>query len=670
MEDFNMPLLGGFLVQGKQRLLDTIPMKIAIFLDNFYPEMSGISDSVITLAKGLAAKGHRVCFYVPRYSRRDFAISKLPFHELELNKNIEIVRLFSFPFPQSPTRQSRVVFPCLLSYRSVKEFDPDIIYTQDVFGAGLEALFVSKLLKKPLIGTNHTPITEFLKYSPLSFRWVKRLSLKYVNWYYRHCVFVSAPSRALLSEMETFGFHAKSHVLSNPLELSDFSPSSSFEEKNQLKKKFGLSQHTLLYTGRIAQEKGIDVVLRAMAIAKKTIPDISFAITGHGSAEASLRQVARELDLEQNVHFLGYLKQKEFAEIYRASDIFAVMSTAETQCLSMMHAFASGLPVIAADAYGLPEYVPKNAGFVVPPGDVSGLAERILFLFSHPEEVKRLGENGMSFVREFSVSAVVGEWEKIFQRVLGEPSEAGKPALSVVIPAYNEEKFIGKTLQSIVKRIEESGRDIEVIVVNNASTDRTREIALGFPHVIVVDEPQKGLPRARQAGFLASHGDLIANIDADSLVPRGWIDRVFREFSRRNDLVALSGPYIYYDIPAFTNFFVRVYYLFGFLFHFFNQHVLRSGAMIQGGNFVLKRSALESIGGFDVDIAFFGEDTDIARRIQKEGFVRFTFALPMRTSGRRLKREGVLSAAFFYVSNHLWILFFKKPFTKSFRDIR
>ena len=654
--------------ENEKSLTDS--MKIAIFSDNFYPEMSGISDSIVSLAKGLAARGHKIVFYVPRYSRRDFAVSKLPFREPDLGENIEIVRLFSLPYKAAPTKQGRLVLPIFSSYRHIKTFDPDILYTQLFFGAGLEALFLSRLLKKPLVGTNHTPLLEFLKYAPVRWKWLENVGMKYVNWYYRHCVFVSAPCRALLSEMESFGFRAKSRVLSNPLELSDFSPSSFAEEKQRLKKQFGLSEHALIYTGRLAQEKNIDVMLRAMAIVKKTIPDISCAITGHGAAEASLRRLASELGLKDNVIFLGYLKPEVFADVYRAADIFTVMSTAETQCLSMMHAFASGLPVIAADAYGLPEYVPKHAGFVLSPGDVRGLAEKILFLFSHSEEARRFGENGRSFVREFSVSAVTGEWERIFRAVLGEPLETGKPSMSIVIPAYNEEKFLKRTLQAVLKRVRESGRAIEVIVVNNASTDRTREIALEFPDVTVVDEPRKGLSRARQAGFLASRGELIANIDADSLVPRGWIDKAISEFSKRGDLVALSGPYIYYDIPARTNFFIRLYYSVGLLFHLWNHRVLHSGALLQGGNFVLKRSALERVGGFDVDIAFFGEDTDIARRIQREGSVRFTFKLPMYTSGRRLKREGVLRTASVYVTNHLWVLFFKKPFTKSFRDIR
>ncbi len=86
--------------------------------------------------------------------------------------------------------------------------------------------------------------------------------------------------------------------------------------------------------------------------------------------------------------------------------------------------------------------------------------------------------------------------------------------------------------------------------------------------------------------------------------------------------------------------------------------------------FILKRSALEKIGGFDTNIIFYGEDTDIARRIQKVGRVKFTFKLPMYTSGRRLKKEGILTMALRYPINYIWVTIFKKPFTKDYLDVR
>jgi glycosyltransferase involved in cell wall biosynthesis len=241
--------------------------------------------------------------------------------------------------------------------------------------------------------------------------------------------------------------------------------------------------------------------------------------------------------------------------------------------------------------------------------------------------------------------------------------------LSIVIPAYNEEAYIADCLESVLKEVASASIETEVIVVNNASTDRTKEIALSYPGVIVVDEPKKSLTMARQAGFKASTGDLIANIDADTLMPPGWIAKVQKEFSKNKDLAALSGPYIYYDRSRLLNVLVWSYYFLGYLMHLVNHRLLKIGAMLQGGNFILKRIHLEEIGGFDTSIEFYGEDTDIARRIQKTGRVKFSFLLPMRTSGRRLSKEGLIATSSKYIINHFWIIVFKRPFRHRYTHV-
>ena len=244
--------------------------------------------------------------------------------------------------------------------------------------------------------------------------------------------------------------------------------------------------------------------------------------------------------------------------------------------------------------------------------------------------------------------------------------------LSIVIPAYNEEKYIGQCLKAIFGEIKNSqpGRSIEIIVVNNASNDRTEEIAKSFAGVKVVSESERGLSRARQAGFAASDGNLIANIDADTKIPAGWIEKVFHEFEANEKLVALSGPFIYYDLSKMASVSVAIWYRIGQLTNFVNQFILRKGAMLQGGNFILKRSALHQVGGYDTSIDFWGEDTDIARRISTIGEVKFTFSLPMYTSSRRFKKDGFILSGWKYFINYFWIIFFKKPFMKEYENIQ
>ncbi len=242
--------------------------------------------------------------------------------------------------------------------------------------------------------------------------------------------------------------------------------------------------------------------------------------------------------------------------------------------------------------------------------------------------------------------------------------------ISFVVPAYNEEKHLARTLTAILAEIDRSGCVAEVIVVNNASTDGTGDLATSFPDVIVVDEPVKGLVQARRAGFLRARGELIANVDADTIVTEGWLNHVLEEFRDRPDLVALSGPYIYYDVSKRARAAVRAFYVMGYGFYVLNRFVLRIGSMLQGGNFVVRRDALEQIGGYNPLFSFYGEDTDLARRLNAVGAVKFTFQLPALSSGRRLIEEGLLRIGLRYTMNFVWATFMHRPFTDDWIDVR
>jgi glycosyltransferase involved in cell wall biosynthesis len=263
--------------------------------------------------------------------------------------------------------------------------------------------------------------------------------------------------------------------------------------------------------------------------------------------------------------------------------------------------------------------------------------------------------------------------------------------LSFVVPAYNEETYLPACLESILSQTRSLPADAtEIIVVNNASTDRTREVALTYPGVRLVDEPRKGLTFARQAGFAASTGDLVAHVDSDSRLTPGWIEKVFAAFAEsaasraaaahggtrsmsranRRPLVAFSGPVLYYDLAPHQRRLVHIFYVTAWTTYAINRYILRVGSMVQGGNFVTTRAAMDAIGGFNTGITFYGEDTDIARRLNAIGEVRFTFRLKMFSSARRLKSEGILTMAVRYSVNYFWTTFFKRPFTDTYVDIR
>lgn len=391
-------------------------MRIAIFSDVFYPELSGISDSLISLYKELAAMGHEARFYVPGYSAKDYAFVSLRPAELDLGSNISFRRLFSVPYPTG-TKQGRLVIPSPFFLFDIKKFNPDIIHTQLFFGAGIDALLAGAILKKPIIGTNHTAIKEFVKFSPFRGRWISNFALRYVNWYYGKCCLITAPSRSVIDEMRFYGFKKESRIISNPVDTETFAPIN-INNKKRLKKKFGLGNYVVIHAGRLSKERKINVLIEAMQLVKKQFSVAELAIAGRGVAENELKSQAEKLGIKFSVKFLGFLDQKTLNEAYNTSEIFAITSTSDTQSMVMMQAMASGLPIIGVKARALPEYINKKNGFLIEPNDPEALAKKIIFLFKNPGKRKELGAGAREFSLNFSSKNVAVAWEKIYKNAI------------------------------------------------------------------------------------------------------------------------------------------------------------------------------------------------------------------------------------------------------------
>ncbi len=395
-------------------------MKIAIYSDNFYPDITSMTAQISLSAKELAKLAHYILFVSPWYSSADYTranLSKIfPTNGLPIN----VVRLPSIPFFGSPTGQGRICLPSGYGIALMKKFKPDIIHTHTPFGAGIEALLDAKTLGIPLVGTNHTPVREFMAYTPFKNAWATEKAIQYFSWYYNHVRYLPAPCEALIDEMRDFGFKKPASRLSNPIDLAHFTSVLNEEEKQSLKKRFNFSGYTILYTGRLAPEKHIDAIIEAVARLRPTLPDITLAITGHGSAEASLKTLVSKLGLEKQVRFLGFVDSESFPLVYKTSDLFVVMSTAESQCLSLMQAFATGLPAIGAKAWGLAEYITPQNGRLVAPGDIDGLADQIKTFAQDPALTKTLAAQALLSGAQCKPELVAETWERIYQESIVE----------------------------------------------------------------------------------------------------------------------------------------------------------------------------------------------------------------------------------------------------------
>jgi 1,2-diacylglycerol 3-alpha-glucosyltransferase len=383
-------------------------MRIAMFSDNFYPELSGISDSIMTTGRELARRGHEIAYYAPRYSKQDYQAMHLP-DITNIGSRTSIFRLPSIRF-KAGTGTAQAVVPLLTSLRSLKRFDPDIIHFHHIFGAGLEAVMESRLLKKPLVETNHTPILEFASYSPIQARWLKDFLVHYDAWFYNRANFVSSPTRLIFESMKYTDQDIPQRAVSNPIDTERFQPAKDKEAAHH--------PFTVLYAGRLATEKKIDVVMRAVAKARTTISDIRLIIVGRGPDEGRLRSLARSLDIESAVAFPGFVPEDHLPSYYAQSDLFAIMSTAETQSIVAMQALACAIPVIAANAWGFKEYIIPEVGFLIEPDDDAGVAEKIIYLYKHPNVRMEMGKRGREYATQFSIANIATLWEGIYHDVI------------------------------------------------------------------------------------------------------------------------------------------------------------------------------------------------------------------------------------------------------------
>lgn len=209
-----------------------------------------------------------------------------------------------------------------------------------------------------------------------------------------------------------------------------------------------------------------------------------------------------------------------------------------------------------------------------------------------------------------------------------------------------------------------ASKAIEVIVVDNNSTDGTRQVVERFPGVTYLFEVKKGVTHARQCGFLASTGEILAYVDADTVPPAGWIEHIREQFGADKDLACLSGPYSFYDLGGTGNKIAAMWFTGARSLYALTRYLM------VGGNFAIRRDVLKKMGGFDSSIEFYGEDVDIARRAKKFGKVLFLRSFVMPTSGRRMKAQGFIKIAGLYLANYMSVAFRGKPATRTYEDIR
>ncbi|HTX43656.1 MAG TPA: glycosyltransferase [Methanocella sp.] len=354
-------------------------MKIAVFTDTFAPQVNGVANAVRNFDRMLAGRGHQV---------EVFTEGRRPGAATMDGAGVHRYRAFTFlPYPEFEYSVD-IIGPV----RDAVKFRPDVVHAHSPFVMGYCAWRAARRLKVPLIGTFHTPVDEYVVYLAKRFafnrRILKRIARAYQNWFYNKCDIVVVPARSAARYLDVGD--KRIEVVSNGLDLKKYGRTG----RDEFREKFGLGDSpVIMHGGRLSFEKRIDFEIKAMPRVLEAIPEAKLLVVGRGPARKSLDALVEGLGLRKSVVFTGYVGDEDFPKAFAAADVLALNSPVETQSLIVLEAFATGVPVVGADAGAIPDaVVPGENGFLFRTDDVEALAGHLINILKDKSLREKLGE--------------------------------------------------------------------------------------------------------------------------------------------------------------------------------------------------------------------------------------------------------------------------------------
>jgi glycosyltransferase involved in cell wall biosynthesis len=380
-------------------------MKVAIVTDIYYPHVNGVSSFVQRMATLLVKRGHDVLLIAPSTSMTN---------EYFVRDGIKIFGVRSIPIFLYPRYRWSVMAPERQMERILRKQLPDVLHLQTHFALARAALRAGRKLNIPVVGTNHfmpENVTPYL-HLPASLEAIVQ------NWVWRYFLrtyekldVATVPSHSALVRIWKAGFSGEGKVISNGVDLKQFSP----ECRDDL-----IARHLfpegpkMLYVGRLDWEKNVAFAIRAFAKIAEYI-DGYFIIAGSGSEENKLRSLARKLGIGGRIIFTGFVPACNLPALYRAADVFIMPGTAELQSIATMEAMATGLPIIAADAMALPELVHDGVnGLLFQPSDQTSLVRCIEATLSSASLRERLGQASLREIQKHEINYSASSFEKLY----------------------------------------------------------------------------------------------------------------------------------------------------------------------------------------------------------------------------------------------------------------
>ena len=403
-------------------------MNIAMFTNTYLPHVGGVARSVSTFAEDLRKAGHRVRVVAPTYP------------ETEVETDPDIVRVPAIQNFNGSDFSVRLPLPGTIS-KALTAFAPDIIHSHHPFLLGDTALRTARSLDLPLVFTHHTLYEDYTHYVPFDSDALKRFVIKLATEYANLCHRVIAPSDGVKNLLVARGVQSAVEVLPTGIDLEFFRQG----DGGRFRREFGMPENAPVigHVGRLAKEKNLPFLARAVAHALDQHGTACFLVAGSGDAVEAMRETfaSRRLD-EGRIFMAGSLTGSRLADCYAAIDLFAFSSRSETQGLVLAEAMAAATPVVALSASGVDDVLEDGRTGILLPAETSAAAfgEVLAATLADRERLAFFSRNAMAAAedlsREKSAERLIDFYRKT---IVGTPHKTAIDMLDIAILSVKAE---------------------------------------------------------------------------------------------------------------------------------------------------------------------------------------------------------------------------------------
>lgn len=389
-------------------------MKIGVFTDAYNPNVSGIVTSINMLEQEMRKRGHEVYIFAPSKS-------------VQPNDTQSLYMLKSMPLIVARQYKNRVAaFYSREIAKKIKETGIDIIHTQSEFSLGLFGKIVSRKYGIPFIHTYHTMWEDYVHYiTPIkggrkiyTRRFARTFSTNFMTK--AECIITPSKKTEKYLKYKCKIKNKPMYVIPTGIDMGPFKKENfSDEQRNNLKTLLGINKNdkVILFLGRIAQEKSIDVIMNNIPAVFRAIPNSKFLIVGDGPAKEDLEIQAQKLGISDRVIFTGRISWSDVTKYYNIGDVFVNASLSETQGLTFIEAMAAEVPIVAKYAPNLAEFIFHNKnGFLVK--NDSDFSKSIINILTNDKLASKLAENGYETAEKYSVEEFGDKLEMVYSEII------------------------------------------------------------------------------------------------------------------------------------------------------------------------------------------------------------------------------------------------------------